>query len=103
MSGVTGEEFKIKQKEWGDPPLVSDGFTTRRDNLIVMASKVGHGDPLLTEFESVLKDRLRLATQKMEREKLDVTFNRDDLLNGNLSSLTRTPHAKAAVVYIAAA
>ena len=76
------EEFKTRHLQWGSVPMVADGFTPRRDNVIVMSSKVRLNDPLYHELDALINAKLLEANLKMEALKISVT--REDLLSGKI-------------------
>ncbi len=96
------EEFKIRHAQWGSPAMVADGFTPRRDNLIVMSAKVRLTDPLFQEFDEIFTKKMDDANATLERM-FRITLTRDELLNGNLSDLKKTPAAGNAAIFVAAA
>jgi hypothetical protein len=76
------EEFKTRHLQWGSVPMVADGFTPRRDNVIVMSSKVRLNDPLYNELDTLINQKILEANQKLEQHK--ISFTRDELLNGKI-------------------
>jgi hypothetical protein len=94
------DDFTVKHAQWGQMPMAADGFTPRRDNVIVMSPRPRLLDPLYNEFESVLTNKIEEANQKLQKMNINLTITREDLLNGNLSDTKKNPAASNAVIYI---
>jgi hypothetical protein len=77
------EEFLTRHEQWGSLPMVGDGFTPRRDNFMVLSAKSRVTDPLYTEFDKVLTDRIQEANVELQR--LRVSITREDLLSGRIN------------------
>jgi hypothetical protein len=92
------EEFTTRHLQWGQVPMAGDGFTPRRDNVVVLSSKLRLQDSLYNEYETILKGKIDEASQKLREIKIHLT--REELLNGNLSDMKKTPEAGQAMVYI---
>jgi Protein of unknown function (DUF1570) len=92
------EEFTTRHLQWGQVPMAGDGFTPRRDNVVVLSSKLRLQDPLYHEYETILKGKLDEANQKLREIKINLT--REDLINGNLSDMKNTPQSGHAMVFI---
>src|SRR5439155_1567448 len=59
------EEFMTRHQEWGQVPMAADGFTPRRDNVLVMSTKVRLLDPVYQEYEMALAHKLKEANLKL--------------------------------------
>lgn len=78
------KEFQNRHGEWGSPPMVADGFTPRRDNLVIQSAKVRLSEPLFKDFEELVTSKLNDANQRMEAGGLKITLGREDLLTGKI-------------------
>ena len=80
----SSETFKTEQLKWGQSAMVADGFTPRRDNLVVMSSKARIDDPVYQEFETILNAKLDEARTKL-KQNLKIDVSREDLLSGKIA------------------
>jgi len=92
------EEFKKHHLDWGAPPMVADGFTARRENLVVMSAKVRLNDANYQELDGLITARLQDINQKLEPFKLQIS--REDLLSGKVHSNKATGQI---AIFVAAA
>jgi Protein of unknown function (DUF1570) len=99
---VSSEEFQFKYAEWGQPPMVGDGFTPRRENVMVLSAKSRLHDPLFSEYDALITAKIEEANKKL-KEKVNLSFTREDLLSGKLSDAKKYPAAVTAMANIAVA
>lgn len=92
------EEFLNRHEEWGSLPMVGDGFTPRRDNFMVLSSKSRIADPVFSEFDKVLTERIQEANVSLQP--LRISISREDLLTGKINE---NKTAGNAAIFIGAA
>ena len=97
---TTKGEFDSRHEQYGSLPMAGDGFTPRRDNVVIMSSKPRLLDPLYNEYESILNSKLAEANMQLQKMGLKVTITPDELLTGDVG---RRPGAGNAAVFIGAA
>lgn len=102
LTSVLGskEEFKNRHSEWGSPPMVGDGFTPRRDNVVVQSADVRLKDGLFQEFKGLVTSKIQDANQRIEQQGLKVILTREEMLSGKTLDNKQTG---AAAISIAAA
>ena len=97
----TKSDFIDTNKQWGGPSIVGDGYTPRRDNVIILSTKPRILDPIFQEFDStVLPDKLRDANGRDGVKQFGLAFNRDELLSGKA---TEQKYAGQAAIFIGSA
>ena len=79
------EEFLVRHQYWGSNPMVADGFTPQRDNVIVMSAKPRVMDPMFDEFDKLLTNKIQDANTKLQQYKIAIT--REDLLTGKVNEI----------------
>jgi hypothetical protein len=92
------EEFLTRHQQWGQVPMVADGFTPRRDNIMVLAAKARVKDPVYHEFIKVLNEKIVEANAKLQPYKISIS--REDLLSGKVNEMKG---AGQAAIFIGAA
>src|SRR4029077_18605316 len=78
------EEVKTRHLQWGSLPMVSDGFTPRRDNVVVMSAKVRLNDPTYFELDNLINKKIQDGNLKLEAAGISLVINREDLLSGKV-------------------
>lgn len=94
------EEFATRHVQWGQIPMTADGFTPRRDNVIVLSSKARIHDPIYAEYKSILDNKIQEANIKLQQMGVKVVITQEDLLSGKINTL---PEAGKAAVFIGVA
>jgi hypothetical protein len=93
------QDFNAKHAEVGGMPLPADGFTPRRENIIIMSPKPRVSDPVHAEFELLLNNKLAELNNKLQQN-FKVSITREDLLSGEIN---KNKDANKAALFIAAA
>ncbi len=94
------EEFTTRHLQWGQVPMAADGFTPRRDNVVVMSSKSRLADPIYAEYRALLDNKIQEANVKLQQMGIKLTITQEDLLSGKIS---QSAEAGKAAVFIGVA
>ncbi len=94
---LTGSKTELANRRlhWGNEPMTTEGFTPRRDNVIIMPAKVRENDAIFMDFERILDEKIRSANEQFAEFGIRVTMTKENLLSGKINESKEAGRAAA--------
>lgn len=100
---LTGSKTDLNDRrlQWGNEPMTTEGFTPRRDNVIIMPARIRENDATFMDYERILDEKIREANSKFAEMGIRVTMTKENLLSGKITEATKEAGKGAAFIAIA--